>query len=582
MLRLNAEQFERLQQLTVERHARRIGGVLAQAWPAVTERLQDRWPAFVEAAMQQARRHGIADAVGLAHYTGLWCLWGARFEDKPAFAWAREILDDPRRKPALKLHQLLQHTRGERAQQQPTSAPAAGITLAQFDAAAAQVEAQALTAAAREVFPAPQPPARLVPCDLAGIDLMVADAEVQAWRLEAGQWQRQPLPKPAATRERLDRAPDAPLDYAVLSTALRGGAPSRLNLALATLATCDARVHPQVLHVAPGGRLAWKGRDATRLSIALNVSPLSDGEGWPGMAAAPAPDLHRISIDSCGLRDAGAPFGTLAIGVRAYAAAQWLTEVRHAAWPALQRPATAPQAVPAPVCRLERDGETLDAAGLQHAWAELHTRFAQGMDKLFAAWMRVVETTAPDTPPRLNVQAQCLAGQAGVTWGYLKTDATTVKMRTEGAIDMTAIALDLQLSGELTEGATRSRVRLSAQGSEPLRRVLRQLGEDAAEAESLEGAVCAFRLPFALEVDPIATSEPATAGVATTVPQALGALAGECGLRPRADGRGWQWFFSLRIERCAVVLALADPMVGDAWITRELLAAQPLVDWSAG
>jgi hypothetical protein len=45
MLRLTWEQFDRLEQLTLKRHAASISGVLAQTWPALTERLQDRWPA---------------------------------------------------------------------------------------------------------------------------------------------------------------------------------------------------------------------------------------------------------------------------------------------------------------------------------------------------------------------------------------------------------------------------------------------------------------------------------------------------------------------------------------------------------
>src|SRR5690606_35786402 len=119
------------------------------------------------------------------HYTGLWCLWGASFEDKPAFAWAREILGDPRRTPPLKLHQLVQHTRGDLSQRQPQSAASAsGVTLAQFDAAVALVDAQARAAAAGVVFPPEQAPARIQACDLGTVDLMVADIEVQAYRLE--------------------------------------------------------------------------------------------------------------------------------------------------------------------------------------------------------------------------------------------------------------------------------------------------------------------------------------------------------------------------------------------------------------
>ena len=113
MLRLTWEQFDRLEQLTLKRHAASISQVLAETWPALTARLGDRWPAFVEAAMQQGRKHGLREARDLARYASLWCIWGPSFDGKPSFAWAAEILSDPRRGAALKLHQLAFRTRQE-------------------------------------------------------------------------------------------------------------------------------------------------------------------------------------------------------------------------------------------------------------------------------------------------------------------------------------------------------------------------------------------------------------------------------------------------------------------------------------
>ena len=51
MLRLTWEQFDRLEQLTLKRHAASISSVLAETWPALTERLQDRWRALFRLAM---------------------------------------------------------------------------------------------------------------------------------------------------------------------------------------------------------------------------------------------------------------------------------------------------------------------------------------------------------------------------------------------------------------------------------------------------------------------------------------------------------------------------------------------------
>ena len=172
MLRLTWDQFDRLEQLTLKRHAASISGVLAQTWPALTERLQDRWPAFVEAAVQQGRKHGLTDAGDLARYAGLWCIWGPAFDGKPAFAWAAEILADPRRSAALKLHQLAHRTRDELQQRQaaaPTAAGAAApLSTAQFEAALSAVDAGiAKVAAARTVFPPSKEPVKVLKtCDI--------------------------------------------------------------------------------------------------------------------------------------------------------------------------------------------------------------------------------------------------------------------------------------------------------------------------------------------------------------------------------------------------------------------------------
>jgi hypothetical protein len=70
--------------------------------------------------------------------------------------------------------------------------------------------------------------------------------------------------------------------------------------------------------------------------------------------------------------------------------------------------------------------------------------------------------------------------------------------------------------------------------------------------------------------------------VVTPAAGALGAIAGEAGLRPRPDGKGLQWYFSLRAEPCAVLLQSADPVLGLTQQRRVLFPALPLVEWSAG
>src|SRR6185295_526027 len=184
MLRLTWEQFDALEQLTLKRHAASISSVLAETWPALTERLGDRWPAFVEAAMQQGRKHGLREARDLARYASLWCIWGPSFDGKPSFAWAAEILGDTRRGAALKLHQLAFRTRQELQQPQVAEGGAAAgaapvLTPAHFESALTGVDQRiGRLAAARTVFPSSEPPPLAVKaCDVGVIDMMVSEAE---------------------------------------------------------------------------------------------------------------------------------------------------------------------------------------------------------------------------------------------------------------------------------------------------------------------------------------------------------------------------------------------------------------------
>ena len=590
MLRLTWEQFDRLEQLTLKRHAVSISAVLAETWPALTERLGDRWPAFVEAAMQQGRKHGLRDARDLARYASLWCIWGPSFDGKPSFAWAAEILGDARRGAALKLHQLAHRTRLELQQRQAAEGGAAAgaapvLTTAQFESALAGVDARiGRLAAARAVFPSNEPVSVAVkPCDLGVIDMMVSEAEtLQEYRHSPNGWQRFAVAKLAEGAVKWTRAPEEPVELAVTSHALRGGAPARLNLRIETHAVCDPRVHPEVVHVGSEGHLAWKGRDTARLSLALYApSPANARPNAPppGIATEVPFDLQTVRIASCGLRDAGAPFGDVAMEVRVYDAAQWLTEVRNPAWEPMVWPAPA-EAAPAPAatCRLEKDGAPVEVAAWQKGWRDLPGAFRAGMERLYNEWARVLDNPAS----RLEVEASPLVGQAGVTWGWKRTSAKTVAMRTEGALDLLALSLELRLSGELVEGAARARIRIHCKGRSELRMSIAQLGDKGQEGSDLKSVLRTWRFPFTLEIEPLAGAEPSTLSAASGPLPIIGALVGECGLRARGDGPGLQWFFALRAEPVTIVSEITDPVLGSARRTRKIFPAMSLVDWSAG
>ena len=590
MLRLTWEQFDRLEQLTLKRHAASISHVLAETWPALTERLGDRWPAFVEAALQQGRKHGLREPRDLARYASLWCIWGPSFDGKPSFAWAAEILGDPRRGAALKLHQLAFRTGQELQQRQAAEGGAAPVlTTAQFESALTGVDARiGRLAAARAVFPSTEPaPLAVKACDLGVIDMMVSEAEnLQEYRHTPNGWQRFAVAKIGDGAVKWTRAPEEPVSLAVTSHVLRAGAPARLNLRIEPHALCDPRVHPEVVHVGSEGHLAWKGRDTARLSLALyapspapSPAPAKPNATLPGIATETPFDLQTVRIASCGVRDAGAPFGDVAMEVRVYDAAQWLTEVSNPAWEPMVWPAR-PEAAPAPTatCKLEKDGAPVDVAAWQKSWRDLQGAFRAGMERLYNEWARFLDNPAS----RLEVEASPLVGQAGVTWGWKRTSTNDVAMRTEGALDLLAFSLELRLSGELVDGPARARIRVHCKGRSEMRMSVAQLGASGKEGTDLKSVLRSWRFPFTLEMEPLAGAEPSILTAASGPMPITGALVGECGLRGKSEGGGLQWFFALRAEPLTIVSATTDPVLGTTRRTHKIVPALSLVDWSGG
>ena len=584
MLRLSWDQVDQIEGIVLKRHAASISKVLADSWPAMTELLGERWPAFVQAAVLRGRRHGFVAAPELAAFASLWCIWGPAFDTKPAFSWAAEILSDSRRSPTLKLHQLAHRTRQELARNSPAAAgEATTVSAAQFGAALANVDVKVRQlAAARSIFLDEAPPRAVKACDVGSIDMMVAEAEgLVEYRHAANGWQRLPLAAPRSPAVKWTRAPDAPTVLAVTSPALRGGPPARLNLRVDAAAVCDPRVHPEIVHAGVSGRLTWKGRDAARLSLALYALPAAPPEpglAMAGLGAETRPDTQTVSIASCGLRDAGAPFGDVSMQLQVYPATQYLSEVRHAAWPAMAWPGSNEGVAPAASCTLEADGKPADATGWQRAWVGLHAAFRQGMERLYNEWSKALDGGSA----RLDVEASPLVGQAGFTWGWRRTSPAEVSMRIAGSLDLLALALELRLSGEIGAGPARARIEIHCKGRSELRMTVAQQGADAAEGQDLRSALRTWRFPLLLEIEPLVGAGPATLSAAPAATPITGALVGEAGLRPRPDGAGHQWFFALRLEPVGIELVVADPLLGTTRVAKKIFPAMPLVDWSAG
>jgi hypothetical protein len=246
---------------------------------------------------------------------------------------------------------------------------------------------------------------------------------------------------------------------------------------------------------------------------------------------------------------------------------------------AMHWPATGePEAPTLASCRLEADGAPRDAQAWQKSWLGLRAAFAQGMEKLYNTWSRAMSGGAP----RLEVQAELLSGQASITWGYRRIAPAKAELRVEGLVDMVAAVLDVHLSGELDIAGARARIHLSTKGRSELKMALSQLGAQADEDKMVDSAQRTWRFPFMLEVEPIASPELTTLSAAPAPVELLGAISGKCGLRPRPDAAGSQWFCSIALEPVTVVLVGRDPIVGAATHTLPLLPALPLLEWSAG
>lgn len=586
MLNLTAQQQELVDRLQARRDAASLVQLLGQAWPSVAERLQDRWPDFVETAAQRALQLGMTLAAEQARYTSLCCLWGAGFESKAGFEWAAGISADRALNATLKLHQLSQRSRAELARRHAKAGPATqALSPAAFDQAVAAVEAGlGAVLLGRAVYldqllpPIPQA------CDLGSVSFAVLEPKpLQAYAPVEERWERVDLPPSAPQPQTLTAPPREPLLLPVLSRAVGAGASARLQLVVQQLASCGARRHAEVVHHSAAGRLAWHGPDTGKLSLTLHApaTPPPDAKLGPtGIAHGEPPDVQRVAVGSCGIRDAGAPLGRLDIGLQVHAATQRLLQVRHGAltaqsWPDAELTLAPPTKT---VCRLELDGEEQPAPVWLQGWKTLQPQTRSGLEKLFNAWARQMAGTTG----RLEGEAAPLVGKAALSWGWQHGDDGPVLMRTQGTINFAALMLDLRLAGELEWGGSRARVDLRAQGQSEWRMTLDQRGGTAAEGHGLADAKCTWRHPFVLNVDAIANGDPALLSAGALDESLRGAVVGECGLRPRPDGQGHQWFYRLAIEPVNVMLLRNNPQSGVQRQRRELLPAMTLVDWSAG
>nr|WP_316643669.1 hypothetical protein [uncultured Roseateles sp.] len=599
MLMLNAEQAQALQALKLERDIRRLSEALSNGFPDVPGRLAERYEQLVRHGVQRAAAHGLSHAVCVARYLACWFMLGAEFETKPGFVWAQELLADGARPQGAKVFQLCRRTREELARLALQAAPPQGLMpAATFDQAIAGLDA-ALMARGLLGSLLPGSPVQLgEACDIDAVDLRLLENGVGLhYRVEQGQWRRLPtevdrtpvtLSAGAGPRHAVPQstAPDAasalPPRLNVLSQPA-GREVTRLRLRTRAAACCDPKVHPLAVLNGPRGLSDWRGQHANDvlLNLYADTPLLPPGDALQPQIGAEGPaQISVLELSSCGLRDAGQSLGTLSTQIAVYPAEQHLMAWRREPGPVMNWPEThaAPPAAPTARCRIERDGLALDASRWQAGLEDLDRQLAEGLARLATAW----ERESGVSRATLQAQPQLLSGTAGLSWGWAEGPQgmrSTPYYRVAGLLDLIGCQLNLRLGGDLALQGSLSHLTLHCAGSAPLQLSWQRGATDADLMATLAPAQTQFRHPFVLQLDAVARDELAVLDIGCP---AVGAVVGGCGLRPKADGPGLQWFAKLEIAPVSVILLLHDPLLGQRELVRPLLPAMKLLDWSLG
>lgn len=559
----------------------RLGEHLGAQWPLMQERLGDRLPAFIELCAQQTLQRGFQRAASVARMANLWFVWGPAFNERPGFEWAAALLAQPPEQEWLVVHQLLQRSLQElkklqdqgQARIEPTALAAADQRL---------VESFGRLGRQGELTPREPLPLPLKACDLEAAELRLLEpAATEQYVFAGGQWTRAAIATPAPVR--VDIGNPVPRLVAVLAHVPGAKPVAQVQLRSRSHAVCDGDLHPALGFGGTHGRWRWLGHETRAVSWPVHTLVQPGAPAGPGSAIAEetSPDIFKLDLEVCGLRDEGAALGSLGTQLWAWPAAQWmLTLERQAAEAQPVLAGREPALRSATRVSVECDGQPRDAALLRQ-------RFDQGLEAATARALQALLATLGEVqglaPPSLEGRLALLTGRAALTWGWALGPAgmnARAFMRLLGALEMHAAQADLHAESELTLAEGRARVRLHCVGSAPLAQQLRREASEPPLPATLMPAKAAFRLPFTAEVTPLATD---TGTLLQLAAPCTGALVGEAGLRPRlAGGSGWEWYASVRLEPAALPLRVLDPLLGARLLTHPLWDAMPLFDWSVG
>ncbi|WP_077035847.1 hypothetical protein [Pelomonas sp. KK5] len=575
MLRLTPEQQKALEALTLARDLQRVGAVLGQAFPEVDARLGERKPQLLELGWQRATALGLTHGLAVARYLAAWFVFGAEFEKQPAHDWAAKLLASPEgqreKSEGQRIYQLGRRGREELQRKAGSGLPAP----AAFEEALKLLDTE-LAEQGRLGSLLPRERLKLgSACDLDAVDLTVIEpVPLQHYALQEGQWKRVPTVVDTEKLRVMSALGQAPLPAQVNLLSLSGGGRSRLRLRCLAKHVCDPAVHPLVDFNGNHGHYERRGPQTQDLQITL---PLETPPPQPVMAVEGGPSYSQLGIAGCSLRDSGAPMGEQSVRIAVHPAEQTILLWRREAAPAVHLPVEPLLPPPAPQARVERDGAPLENQRWLEGLAQLDQQLAAKLPALLIAWERESGVTSG----HLQAEPALMTGGAALTWGWAPHPdglAAAPFYRVAGMLELVVCQLHLRLTGELALAGTRSLLHLHCGAREMLQVQCERGPADADLADVFKPAQTAFRAPFVLHLENIATPELAMVDAVSGV---TGAIVGSAGLRPHPGGPGLQWFCKLAIEPASVLLQLHDPILGQQRrILKPLLPAMTLVDWS--
>ena len=552
---------------------------LVAQWPAMQDRLGDKHLVFVELAATQALKLGLVRAASVARYANLCFVWGPNFHDRAGFEWAQGLLAAPREREWATMHQLVR-----RSMLELQRLPEARIQAEALRAADERLMARfGLLGQHGALHPAEPPPLPLQACDLEAVEVRLLDAAVtEQYQLQAGAWQRVLLPVPAPVR--VTAADPMPRLLAVLAHPQRATErrpQTRLQMRSRSHAVCNGDVHPALNFAGSHGLWRWAGHETRAVSWPVQALDQPVQSAGPGTAVAEetSPDIFKLDVQVCGLRDEGDALGSQGTQLWVWPAEQWWLELER------QAPGSQPVVVgrepvlrAATRCSVQRDGEVQDSLPLKRGFEQgLDRASGEALQKLLLALTAIEGLAAP----RLEGVLALLVGRASLSWGWCLgaggMDGRAF-MRLVGAMDLQACRADLQIEGELALNGACARLLLRCVAASPLQLQLRREAAEPPLLPTLLPCRSSFRLPFTCELTPLATD---TGTLLLPAGPCTGALVGEAGLRPRTSGgSGWEWFAQVRLEAASLPLLIADPVLGQRHFIHPLWQAQTLLDWS--